>query len=249
MDQSSVSPNSKKPFSFPIRKRDYKGKPVVPSPQLENHNESMFSLFKDNNDKKDNTDPKPNEEHDGRNNCWCFQEYGNRKFQISIPEETVNTNSNWTHLKVFRENVESEYILHQFLMLSARELKLVIEKIPEMIKEALLFEPTVGTAKLVIDETVFQPTDVEEKAKFDVFWEVSETARRKVCVTRIFFQDDPNRCYFTIKLFTRGTEKDSFRRKCFLSVRIGEMEKLHRMSDEIISVLNKVKNQKRSQSA
>ena len=61
-------------------------------------------------------------------------------------------------------------------MLSARELKLVIEKMPDMIKEALLFEPTVGSAKLVIDETVFQPTDVEEKRKFDVFWEVSETA-------------------------------------------------------------------------
>ena len=151
MDQSAVSPNSKKPFSFPIPKGDYKGKPVVPSPQLKYHNESMFSLFKDNNDKKDNTDPKPKEEHDGRNNCCSFQEYGNRKFQISIPEETVNTNSNWTHLKVFRENVESEYVLHQFPMLSARELKLVIEKIPEMIKEALLFEPTVGTAKLVID--------------------------------------------------------------------------------------------------
>ena len=251
MDQSPVSPNSKKPFSFPIRKRDYKGKRVVSSPQLVYHNESKFSLFKDNNDKKDNTDPKTNEEHDGRNNCWSFQEYGNQKFQISIPEETVNTNFNWTHLKVFRENVESEYVLHHFLMLSARELKLVIEKIPEMIKEALLFEPTVGTAKLVIDETVFQPTDVEEKGKFDVFWEVSETARRKVCVTRIFFQDDPNRyrCYFTIKLFTRGTEKDNFRRKCFPSVRIGEMEKLHRMSDEISSVLNKNKNQKRSQSA
>ena len=118
-----------------------------------------------------------------------------------------------------------------------------------MIKEALLFEPTVGNAKLVIDETVFQPTDVEEKTKFDVFWEVNETARRKVCVTRIFFQDDQNRCYFTIKLFTRGTEKERFRWKCFHSVTIGEMEKLHRMSDEIISVLNKVKNQKRSQSA
>ena len=64
--------------------------------------------------------------------------------------------------------MESEYVLHQFLMLSARELKLVIEKIPEMIKETLLFEPTVGNAKLVIDETVFQPTDVEEKTKFDV---------------------------------------------------------------------------------
>ena len=38
-----------------------------------------------------------------------------------------------------------------------------------MIKE-LLLEPTVGIAKMVIDETVFQPTDVEEKTKFDVFW-------------------------------------------------------------------------------
>ena len=87
------------------------------------------------------------------------------------------------------------------------------------------------------------------KKQNSMFWDVSETARRKVCVTSIFFQDDPNRCYFTIKLFTRGTEKDSFRRKCFLLVRIWEMEKLHRMSDEMISVLNKVKNQKRSQSA
>ncbi|XP_075258527.1 uncharacterized protein LOC142350562 [Convolutriloba macropyga] len=94
-----------------------------------------------------------------------------------------------------------------------------------------------------------KPTDVEEKAKFDVFWELSETARRKVCVTRTFYQDDPNRCYFTIKLFTRGTEKDSFRRKCFLSVRIGELQKINRMSNEIISVLNKVKNQTKSQSA
>ena len=52
MDQSSVSPNSNKQFTFPIRKRNYKGKPVVPSPQLDYHNESMFSLFKDINDKK-----------------------------------------------------------------------------------------------------------------------------------------------------------------------------------------------------
>ena len=118
-----------------------------------------------------------------------------------------------------------------------------------MLKEALQFELTEVTAKLVIDEILFQPTDVEEKAKFDVFWEVSETARRKVCVTRTIYQKDPNRCYFTIKLFTRETEMDSFRRKCFLSVRIGELQKLHRMSSEIISVLNKVKNQTKSQSA
>ena len=118
-----------------------------------------------------------------------------------------------------------------------------------MLKEALQFEPTEVTAKLMIDETLLQPTDVEEKAKLDVFWELNETARRKVRVTRTFFQDDPNRCNFTIKLFTRGTEKDSFRRKCFLSVRIGELQKLPRMSYEIISVLNKIKNLTKSQSA
>ena len=199
--------------------------------------------------KVEDTVCKPNDDRQGNNNLWCFQEYSNRKFQISIPDETINTSSNWTHLKVFRENVEGEFVLHQFLMLSVLELKIFIQKLPEMLKEALQFEPTEVTAKLMIDETLFQPTDVEEKAKFDVFWELSQTARREVCVTRTFYQDDPNRCYFTIKLFTRGTEKDSFRRKCFLSVRIGELQKLHRISYEIISVLNKIKNLTKLQSA
>ena len=61
-------------------------------------------------------------------------------------------------------------------MLSVWELKIFIQNLPEMLKEALQFEPTEVTAKLVIDETLLQPTDVEEKAKFDVFWELSETA-------------------------------------------------------------------------
>ena len=249
MDQSSVSADSKKPYAFPFRKRNHKGRPVIPSSQFDYHNESMYSLFNDINVKVGDTVSKPNEDHQGNNNLWSFQEYSNRKFRISIPEETINTSSNWSHLKVFRENVEGEFVLHQFLMLSVWELKIFIQKLPEMLKEALQFEPTEVTAKFVIDETLFQPSDVEEKAKFDVLWELSETARQKVCVTRTFFQDDPNRCYFTIKLFTRGTEKDSFRRKCFLSVRIGELQKLHRMSKENISVLNKFKNQTKSQSA
>ena len=249
MDQSSVSADSKKPYAFPFRKRNHKGKPVIPSSQFDYHNESIYSLYNDINVKVEDNESKPNEDRQGNNNLWSFQEYSNRKFQISIPEETINTSSNWTHLKVFRENVEGEFVLHQFLMLSVWELKIFIQKLPEMIKEALQFEPSEVTAKLMIDETLFQPTDVEEKAKFDVFWELSETARRKVCVTRTFYQDDPYRCYFIIKLFTRGTEKDSFRRKCFLSVRIGELQKIIRMSNEIISVLNKVKNQTKSQSA
>ena len=86
-------------------------------------------------------------------------------FQISIPEETIDTSYNWTHLKVFREKLETELVLHQFLMLSVGELKLVVEKLREMIKEALMFKPTVGTAKLVIDDTLFRPTYVE-KARY-----------------------------------------------------------------------------------
>ena len=70
-------------------------------------------------------------------------------------------------MKVFRENVEGEIDLHQFLMLWVWELKIFIQKLPEMLKEALQFEAAEVTAKLVIDETLFQPTDVEEKAKFD----------------------------------------------------------------------------------
>ena len=246
MDQSSVSADSRKPYAFPFRKRNHKRKPVIPSSQFDYHNDSLYSLYNDINVK---VQSKPNEDYEGNNHLWTFQENSNRKFRINIPEETINTNSKWTHLKVFRENVESEFVLHQFLMLSVWELKIFIQKLPEKLKEALQFELTEVAAKLVTDETLFQLTDVEEKAKFDVFWDVSETARLQVYVTRTFYQNDPNGCYFTIKLSTRGTEKDSFRRKCFLSVRIGELQKLHRMSNEIISVLNKVKNQTKSQSA
>ena len=152
--------------------------------------------------KVEDAESKPNEDHPGNNNLWTFQEYSNRKFRIRIPEEVLNTSSNWTHSKVFRKNIEGKIVLHQFLMLSVWELKIFIQKLPELLKEALQFEPTEVTAKLVTDETLLQPTDVEEKAKFDVLREVIETARQIVCVTRTFYQDDLNRCYFTIKLFT-----------------------------------------------
>ena len=60
-------------------------------------------------------------------------------FQNSVPEESINLNSNWTSLKVFRKNVESEIVLYQFLLLSVGDLQLVNEKLPEMIKETLQF--------------------------------------------------------------------------------------------------------------
>ena len=45
-------------------------------------------------------------------------------------------------------------------MLSDLELKIFIQKLTEMLKEALEFEPTEVTAKLVTYETLLQPTDV-----------------------------------------------------------------------------------------
>ena len=127
--------------------------PVIPASQFDYHNESRYSLHNDINVKVEDTESKPNEDRQGNNNLWSFQEYSNRKFQISIPEETINTSSNWTHLKVFRENVEGEFVLHQFLMLSVWELKIFIQKLHEMLKEALQFEPSEVNAKLMIDET------------------------------------------------------------------------------------------------
>ena len=41
----------------------------------------------------------------------------------------------------------------------SQKLKPVIEKIPEMMQEALLFELIVSTAKQLIDKTLFQPTE------------------------------------------------------------------------------------------
>ena len=72
----------------------------------------------------------------------------------------MNPSSKWTHLKIYCKNVESDLVLHQLLMLLVWNLELVIEKLPEILKEALQFEPIEVTAKLVIEKTLFQPTDV-----------------------------------------------------------------------------------------
>ena len=80
--------------------------------------------------------PKPNWIREWNHNCPAFQEYSSRKFRIRILLETINTRSNWTHLIVFRENVV--LICNQFLMLSVCELKLIIEKLPEMLNSIQL---------------------------------------------------------------------------------------------------------------
>ena len=74
MDQSSVSAVSKKPYAFPFRKRNHKGKPVIPSSQFDYHNDSVYSLFTDTNVKVQDTESKLNEDYEGNSNCWNFQE-------------------------------------------------------------------------------------------------------------------------------------------------------------------------------
>ena len=70
----------------------------------------------------------------------------------------------------------------------------------------------------------FQPTDMEENSVFDVFWERSETAQI-VC--------KPNWCFFTVMLFNEGLTKKLS--KTVFSVRIGDLQKLHWMTNEVIS--------------
>ena len=89
----------------------------------------MSCLHNEINVKVENIESEPNEDREGNNNCWTFQKYSSRKFRIRIIYETITTRSNWTHLKVFRENVN--LICNQFLMLSVGKLKLVIEKLPK----------------------------------------------------------------------------------------------------------------------
>ena len=92
----------------------------------------------------------------------------------------------------------------------------------------LQFELKKIPAKLVIDKTWRKKLMWrKKKTKLDVFWELSETVRRKMCVTRTFFHNDLNQSYFTIKLFTPDTEKEIFYRKSFLSLRIGELKRPH----------------------
>ena len=68
MDQSSVSADSKKPYAFPFRKRNHKGKPVNPSSQFDYHNESIYSLYNDINVKVEDTESNPDEDRQGNNN-------------------------------------------------------------------------------------------------------------------------------------------------------------------------------------
>ena len=113
---------------------------------------------------------------------------------------------------VFRENEENELVLHQFLMMSVWELKLVNEKIPEMLKDALLFEPTEGIAKRL-----------RKLCSNPLMWSKKNSmcsgnwlrTLHQNCVIRTRFQNDQNPCYFTIKLFARGTIKTDLG-KCFL---------------------------------
>ena len=100
-------------------------------------------------------------------------------------------------------------------MQSVWELNQVIKNFFEMLKEALQFEPAEGTAEMVADKTLFHPLILSKKAKDDVFWELSETARQKLYEQNIF-QDHPNRGYFTIKLFRRGMKRTVIERNSFV---------------------------------
>ena len=98
-------------------------------------------------------------------------------------------------MKSFCENAENEFALYQFLMLSVCEVKLFIEKTPEILKEAL---DSVNWRQAVqiwwLTRTLFQPTDMEEKSMFGWYFQGSQwDCSTKSMSDRNISYGDPNR--------------------------------------------------------
>ena len=82
------------------------------------------------------------------------------------------------------------------------------------------------------------PNTMEDRATCDKFWELCETARRKVCAPLTAY-DRGNfyRSYIQLKLFTRSGVADSFIRRGNVNIRVEEIEKLLKFHVEIMEIL------------
>ena len=182
--------------------------------------------------------------------CWDFVDVPKRVARISLPKTTTDPNglTNWVHFKVFRDNV-TKLDLHQILILSLFEVRRLLWCLPSIVREAQeKFEEMCNNNSLtdrdMLEEsnvTIPQleyPSPAEDAIKCHHFWTVNESARRMVCMSIIFYDNnDFNRSYFQIKLFSRARMEDSFQRKALVSFRVGEV---HRMVDSSTEMLSKI---------
>ena len=167
---------------------------------------------------------------------WDFSFVPERVLRISLPNIEVSGNAptNWVHVKIFKENM-GQMKFHQLIILSIWEIRRVLSSLDEVLGEAKswfwnVLESQESLKREEMGTTEFQfanyPNPLEDRTACDKFWELCETARRKVCAF-ITAYDRGNfyRSYIQLKLFTRSGVADSFTRRGIVNIRVGEIEK------------------------
>ena len=182
---------------------------------------------------------------------WDFISCSSRVVRISIPklEEQTQIPSNWIHLKLYRR-VTDELSLHQILLLSANEVRKLLPQLPSILHDAedYFFDKLdrASNAQDPVQEFTSRCPTEDEKI-VDRMWDVSESPRRKVCVSCIYYdRSDYSRTYFNIRLYTRAAPIDNFDRKGVLSVRLSELQKIN---DESVKIMAEMIREKMKENA
>ena len=181
--------------------------------------------------------------------CWDFSCVPERVLRISLPNVEVSGNAptNWVHVKIFKENM-GQMKFHQLIILSIWEMRRVLSSLDEVLGEAKkwflnflesqesLKREEMGTTRQF--QLANYPTPLEDRESCDKFWELCETARRKVCASLTAYdRGNFNRSYIQLKLFTRSGFADNFTRRGVVNIRVGEIEKLLESHVEIMEIL------------
>ena len=180
---------------------------------------------------------------------WDFSCVPERVLRISLPNVEVsgNTPTNWVHVKLFKENM-GQMKFRQLIILSIWEMRRVLSSLDEVRGEAMkCFLNVVESYEFLKREgrgttREFQfanyPNNLEDRAICVKFWDLCETARRKVCwsvsayVGGIFY-----RSYIQLRLFKWSGVAHSFQRRRIVNIIVGEIEKLLKTHMEIMEIL------------
>ena len=150
-------------------------------------------------------------------------------------------------MEIFKENM-GQMKFHQLIIVSIWEKRRIISFLAEVLGKAKrwflnVLESQESLKREEMSTTrEFQfanyPNPLEDRATCDKFWEICETARRKVCASLTAY-DRGNfyRSYIPLKLFTRSGVADSFTRRGNVKIRVGKIEKLLKCHVEIMEIL------------
>ena len=70
------------------------------------------------------------------------------------------------------------------------------------------------------------PTPLEDSKSCAKFWELCETARRKICASMtVYDKENFYRSYIQLKLYKRVNTEDNFVRKGCINMKVGEVSK------------------------